>query len=643
MHEILAILTPILPLAGFLFCVLLGKKLPEKAVAAAASLAIFIPFTFSIYLFSLFNAQVEANPMRVLVWEWMNIGKLSVNYSIQLDQLSLLMMLVITGIGFLIHIYSYGYMHGDSGFHRFFGYLNLFVFFMLILVMGGNYLITYIGWEGVGLCSYLLIGFWYKNPEYNKAANKAFIMNRIGDLGMLLGMFLLFYRFGTLEYNRIAFQAISVPMNDPLIVSATLLLFVGATGKSAQLPLFTWLPDAMAGPTPVSALIHAATMVTAGIYLVIRSSILYSLAPYTQEIVMLVGLITLLFAATIGLKQNDIKKVLAYSTVSQLGYMFFALGLGAYTAAFFHLFTHAFFKALLFLGSGSVIHAMGGEQDIRKMGGLKKKLPITYYTFLIGSIAIAGIPPLAGFFSKDQILLSAFEHHPVLWIFGAGGALLTAFYMFRLLNLTFHGQFRGTEEQQKHLHESPASMTIPLMVLAAGSILAGLLNIPEILGGNHWLERFFAPLLSGANLVKEDVLVQHTPVSHTMEWILMAASVAGVLIMVFYARIRYISNQHIPASDEEHLPFFEKLLSRKYYVDEIYNRLIASPFLKASAYVHKIAEAGFFDRLVNRTGHAFLLGSKTFRFVQTGNVGFYIFSMVIGVILILAMNVLFNQ
>ncbi|MCC6769424.1 MAG: NADH-quinone oxidoreductase subunit L [Bacteroidia bacterium] len=643
MFENLAILVPLIPLIGFLVCIFLGRKLSEKVIAFVGSTAILISFGLSVYLFNLFVQQPEPLPMRFAIWEWISIGKLSVNYSIHLDQLSLLMMLVITGIGFLIHVYSYGYMHGDEGFHRFFAYLNLFVFFMLILVMGGNYLNLYIGWEGVGLCSYLLIGFWFKTPEYNKAANKAFIMNRIGDLGLLLGMFLLFYRFDTLEYNRISSQALTVAMNDPLIGIATLLLFVGAIGKSAQIPLFTWLPDAMAGPTPVSALIHAATMVTAGIYLIIRSNILYSLAPGTQEVVMCIGLITLLFAATIGLKQNDIKKVLAYSTVSQLGYMFFALGMGAYTAAFFHLVTHAFFKALLFLGSGSVIHAMGGEQDIRKMGGLKNKLPITYATFLIGSVAIAGIPPLAGFFSKDQILLAAYMHHPAFWILGVGGALLTAFYMFRLLYLTFHGSFRGTEEQQKHLHESPASMTIPLMVLAAGSVFAGLLNLPAIMGGGHWLDRFFGPLLSGSELVKEDVMTGHAHVSHTMEWILMAVSVVAVLLVVFYARIRYKSNQHLPQADDETLPFYEKLLARKYYVDEIYEKLFEKPFLNASSYVHKIFEAGIFDRIVNRTGHAFLLGRKAFRCAQSGNLVYYIFSMVIGVLLILAMNLFFNQ
>jgi NADH-quinone oxidoreductase subunit L len=376
--EQLAWLIPVLPLAGFLLSIFLGKGTPKNILGSIASLMILVPFLLTVSIFIPFVNSVDQEPIRMVFLEWMHIGSLSINYSIQLDQLSLMMMLVITGVGFLIHVYSVGYMHDDENFHKFFAYLNLFVFFMLVLVMGSNYILLFVGWEGVGLCSYLLIGFWYKNPEYNKAANKAFIMNRIGDLGLLLGVFLLYLRFSTFEFNRIAFEALQIDPGDPLVRNATLLLFIGAIGKSAQLPLFTWLPDAMAGPTPVSALIHAATMVTAGIYLIIRSNVLFTLAPFTQEIIMIVGLVTAIFAATIGLKQNDIKKVLAYSTVSQLGYMFFALGLGAYTAAYFHLFTHAFFKALLFLGSGSVIHAMGGEQDIRKMGGLKKYMPITH-------------------------------------------------------------------------------------------------------------------------------------------------------------------------------------------------------------------------------------------------------------------------
>jgi NADH-quinone oxidoreductase subunit L len=636
MMEKFAWLIPSLPLAGFIINIFAGKKLPEKALASIASLAILIPFVITLGIFIPFAGSQEPETIRILLTEWMSIGKFSVNFSFQLDQLSLMMMLVITGVGFLIHVYSAGYMHGDEGFNRFFAYLNLFVFFMLILVMGSNYLMLFIGWEGVGLCSFLLIGFWHTNPEYAKAANKAFIMNRIGDLGLLLGIFLLYMRFSTLEYNRIMLEAQNMSMSDPIIVSATLLLFIGAIGKSAQLPLFTWLPDAMAGPTPVSALIHAATMVTAGVYLIIRSNVLFTLAPLTQDIILYVGLGTALFAATIGLKQNDIKKVLAYSTVSQLGYMFFALGLGAYTAAYFHLFTHAFFKALLFLGSGSVIHAMGGEQDMRKMGGLKSALPVTHLTFLIGTIAIAGLPPFAGFFSKDEILAAAFHHNPVLWILGVGGALLTAFYMFRLYFLTFHGNFRGTEHQKNHLHESPLSITTPLVVLALLSVVAGFINIPGVLGGNHWLSNFFEPLLAGSLAVQD--LNPHDAVSHAMEIILMCVSVGLVLIVIFYAWFRYKRNSHIPASDSESLPVIENLLSRKYYVDEIYENIVSLPLIKGASALYRVVEVNIIDRLVNGVGQVVILGSRTVRFLQTGSVGFYIFAMVLGIILILAFN-----
>jgi len=631
-------LIPILPLLGFIISIFFGKSMPRNVLGAIASAMILLPFAMTVMLFPSVSAATE--PMRIILLEWIHVASISVNYSIQIDHLSIMMMLVITGVGFLIHVYSIGYMHDDENFHKFFAYLNLFVFFMLTLVMGSNYLMLFIGWEGVGLCSYLLIGFWHKNNDYNKAANKAFIMNRIGDLGLLLGIFLLYLRFSTLEYTRIEFQALSIDMNDPLIRNATLLLFIGAIGKSAQIPLFTWLPDAMAGPTPVSALIHAATMVTAGIYLIVRSNLLFSLAPYTQEIIMIVGLATALFAASIGLKQNDIKKVLAYSTVSQLGYMFFALGMGAYTAAYFHLFTHAFFKALLFLGSGSVIHAMGGEQDIRKMGGLKKHMPITFVTFTIGTIAIAGLPPLAGFFSKDQILASAFAHSPVLWVLGVLGALMTAFYMFRLYFLTFFGKFRGTHEQEHHLHESPLTMTIPLMVLALCSVIAGFVNVPEVLGGNHWLDSFFTPILAGTALVTKGL--SHVHLSHELEYLLMAVSVAAVLGIIFIAYSRYLRNAHVPASDEESLPAWQKLLVEKYRVDTLYDTIVSKPFLALSGYIHRFGELAFFDRLVNGSGQLVVLGSRTLRFLQTGNVGFYVFAMVIGILLILAANLYLN-
>ena len=401
----------------------------------------------------------------------------SANIAFLVDPLSSVMLLVITGVGFLIHVYSIGYMHDDPGYSRFFCYLNLFIFFMLLLVMGSNYLLMFVGWEGVGLCSYLLIGFWFKNHDYNKAANKAFIMNRIGDLGLLLGVILIFINFGSIDYDMVFPNASSVSVNT--LTWITILLFIGAIGKSAQIPLYTWLPDAMAGPTPVSALIHAATMVTAGVYMVARNNILYSLSPLALQLVLIIGLCTALFAATIALVQNDIKKVLAYSTVSQLGLMFVALGLGAYSSGIFHMVTHAFFKALLFLGAGSVIHALQGEQDIRRMGGLKKYLPTTYLTFFVATLAISGIPPFAGFFSKDEILANAFAHNPVVWGVALLASLLTVFYMFRLLYLTFFGNTRVEAAVMSHIHESPKSMAIPLMVLAVLSFVGGFLNVPK--------------------------------------------------------------------------------------------------------------------------------------------------------------------
>ncbi|OYZ46672.1 MAG: NADH-quinone oxidoreductase subunit L, partial [Sphingobacteriales bacterium 24-40-4] len=408
------------------------------------------------------------------------------------DPLSALMLLIVTGIGFLIHVYSTGYMHHDAGFAKFFSYLNLFIFFMLLLVLGSNYVVMFIGWEGVGLCSYLLIGFWFTNSSYASAAKKAFVMNRIGDLGFLIAVFLIFTTFNSVEFASIFPQAANMASGDSVLILITALLFVGAIGKSAQIPLFTWLPDAMAGPTPVSALIHAATMVTAGIYMIARSNILFTLAPETLGVVAIIGLATLFLAAAIAVTQTDIKKVLAYSTVSQLGYMFLGLGVGAYTGAFFHVITHAFFKALLFLGAGSVIHAMSNEQDMRNMGGLKKKLPVTYLTMMIGTIAIAGLPPFSGFFSKDEILAHVYENNKIFWLIAVIGAMFTAFYMFRMMYLTFNGKFRGTTEPEHHLHESPASMTFPLIVLAILSALGGLIGIPAIFGGSHWLAGFLA-------------------------------------------------------------------------------------------------------------------------------------------------------
>jgi NADH-quinone oxidoreductase subunit L len=488
----LVALIPLFPLIGFIINGFFGKKISKGLSGGIASLSIFAAFIVSVLVFIELQGSSQKEYV-VNVFSWINSGTLKIPFEFLVDPLSTVFLLIITGIGFLIHVYSIGYMHEDEGFARFFTYLNLFVFFMLLLVLGNNYLITFVGWEGVGLCSYLLIGFWFKNTAYNNAAKKAFIMNRIGDLGFLLGIILIFVTYGSISYSEIFDRAGTAGI--PTVTAIALLLFIGAIGKSAQLPLYTWLPDAMAGPTPVSALIHAATMVTAGIFMIVRSNVFYSISHVASETVAIVGVITALFAATIGLFQNDIKKILAYSTVSQLGLMFLGLGVGAYSSAVFHVTTHAFFKALLFLGAGSVIHAMGGEQDIRKMGGLKGKIKITFVTMLLGTIAISGIPPFSGFFSKDEILAHAYEHNKLLWFLGMIASMLTAFYMFRLLFLTFFGKFRGTHAQEHHLHESPASMTVPLMILAALSVLGGLLGLPEFWHLPNWMHHNLEPII----------------------------------------------------------------------------------------------------------------------------------------------------
>jgi len=534
--------------------------------------------------------------------------------------------MIITGVGFLIHVYSVGYMHDDDGFRRFFSYLNLFIFFMLLLVLGDNYLIMFVGWEGVGLCSYLLIGFWFKNPAYNDAAKKAFIMNRIGDLGFLLGILLIFTTFGTIRYEDVFSQASGFGTDNHIIVSITLLLFIGAMGKSAQIPLYTWLPDAMAGPTPVSALIHAATMVTAGIYMVARSNVLYTLAPFSMEVVAGIGLFTALFAATIGIFQNDIKKVLAYSTVSQLGYMFLGLGVGAYTGAVFHVATHAFFKALLFLGSGSVIHAMGGEQDIRKMGGLKKALPITHATFLIGTIAISGVFPLAGFFSKDEILAHAYGHNAFFWILGIVGSLMTCFYMFRLYFLTFRGKFRGTHEQEHHLHESPKTMTVPLLVLAVLSALGGLMGLPDlIMRDSHWLSHFLEPVLGKS----------FSGLAESKELSLILISQFAVGVVIYLAWSAYMKNGLVPAEEGAELPAIQKVVYHKYYVDEIYATIITKPLNWISEQTGRFIETRLIDGMVNGVGKFVNVMSGGLRLVQTGNIGFYLFAMVLSIVLML--------
>jgi NADH-quinone oxidoreductase subunit L len=627
-------LIPLLPLIGFTINGLLNKKMPKAFAGMLASgmLAAAFGIAFKIFL------EIKDLPgmiPTVKLFDFINVGSLYIPFSFLVDPLSILMVMIITGVGFLIHVYSMGYMHDDEGYVRFFAYLNLFIFFMLLLVLGSNYVIMFIGWEGVGLCSYLLIGFWFKNQDYNDAAKKAFIMNRVGDLGFLLAISLIFVTFGSVEFTDVFSKAATLDIGIPVITAITLLLFVGAMGKSAQLPLFTWLPDAMAGPTPVSALIHAATMVTAGIYMIARSNILYTLSPVTAAIVAMVGIATAIFAATIGLAQNDIKKVLAYSTVSQLGYMFLALGVGAYTGALFHVMTHAFFKALLFLGAGSVIHGMGGEQDLRKMGGLRKALPITFYTFAIGTVAIAGIPPLSGFFSKDEILAHAFAASPLFWVLGVVGALMTAFYMFRLFFLTFFGEFRGTKEQQHHLHESPTSMTFPLIVLAILSVVAGYANFPEIFGGKHYLQTYLAPVFA-ASLAKAPA--HH--LAHNTELMLMGVSVLCVLVSIFVAYNMYISKKVVPEAEEANLSPLHKLIYHKYYVDEIYDALIVKPLYALSRLGHQFIEIGLIDNIVNAMGKIALFKGRIFNKLQTGHTTFYLFIMVLGIISILAYSLI---
>jgi NADH-quinone oxidoreductase subunit L len=623
----LAWLVPLLPLLGFTIIGLAGRKLSKGLIGLIGSGTVLGAFLISLCIFFSLHEQTHT----VQVFDWFAAGKLHVNFSFTIDPLSSLFLLIITGIGFLIHVYSTGYMHDDDGFHRFFAYLNLFVFFMLLLVMGSSYLLMFVGWEGVGLCSYLLIGFWFKNTSYNNAAKKAFIMNRVGDLGFLLGMLLIFVTFGSLDYSTVFSAAHdSAGSNKGVFEIIALLLFIGAMGKSAQLPLYTWLPDAMAGPTPVSALIHAATMVTAGIYMIARSSVIYVNAEIASEVVAVVGIATALFAATIGLFQNDIKKVLAYSTVSQLGLMFLGLGVGSYTGAVFHVTTHAFFKALLFLCAGSVIHAMSGEQDIRKMGGLKKFLPITHLTFLLGTLAISGLPPFSGFFSKDEILAHAYEHNKVLWMLGILVSMMTAFYMFRLYFLTFWGGFRGTHEQHHHLHESPKSMTIPLMILAALSVVGGGLGIP---GEHHWLEHFLHPAFAYTQ-----TFVHHVTPDFTHELILMGIAVAGALAAIYVAWSIYVKNKMIPVDREEDMLKGQRVIYNKYYVDELYDAIIRKPLDVLSDIGYRFFELRGVDAIVNGFGTGVKWMGSGLRLLQNGNVGFYIFAMVISIILILLVN-----
>jgi NADH-quinone oxidoreductase subunit L len=615
MNTNLALLLLLAPFLGFLFNVFFGKTIGKLASGIIGTGTVALSFAVSVYFFLQINQNHEA--IQIQVFDWIQISNFKVDFGFLLDQLSILWLLFVTGIGALIHLYSISYMHDDENMHKYFAYLNLFIFFMITLVIGSNLLVLFIGWEGVGLCSYLLIGFWHKNQAFNDAAKKAFIMNRIGDLGLLIGIFIIGSLFSTLDYATLKTAiAGATDLNMYWISAAAFALFIGACGKSAQIPLYTWLPDAMAGPTPVSALIHAATMVTAGIFMITRLNFIFDLAPAVQNSIAIVGAVTSLVAATIALVQTDIKKVLAYSTVSQLGLMFLALGLGAYEVAVFHVITHAFFKASLFLGSGSVIHALHGEQDMRKMGGLKKVMTITFTTFLISSLAISGIPPFSGFFSKDEILLVAFEQNKILWFIASLASLMTAFYMFRLLYLTFFKEFRGTPEQKNHLHESPALITFPLIVLSILATLGGLISLPS----NSWLNHYLAPLFT--KVAKEE---HHFG---TSEYLLMLVAVIGGLVGIGIAYSKYIKQNQVPEEDKS-ITGFTNVLYNKYYVDELYNFLFVKSINGLARFFRDSVEttlSSFVFGLGKVTNEIGIQGKK----VQSGSIGFYLFAFVLG-------------
>ncbi len=617
----LVYLVPLFPLIGFLINGIFWKRMPKTLGGVIGCVAILASFIISLGIFFEVKSASFQGPVVVKLFDFIQSGNLNIHFDFQVDSLSSLFLLIITGIGFLIHVYSTSYMGHDEGMVKYFAYLNLFVFSMLLLVLGANYLIMFIGWEGVGLCSYLLIGFWFKNRDYTNAAKKAFVMNRIGDLGFLVGMLLILFNYGTLAYQDFFAKLPAAHTETSSMYNwIALCLFIGAMGKSAQIPLYTWLPDAMAGPTPVSALIHAATMVTAGIYMIARSHALYDLAPMALNLVAVIGLATALLAATIALYQNDIKKVLAYSTVSQLGFMFLALGVGAYTTGVFHVMTHAFFKALLFLGAGSVIHAMGGEQDIKNMGGLRKKLPITYITFLIGVLAIAGFPFTSGFVSKDEILLAVYEHNKVFFYFAAFAAVLTAIYMFRLLMLVFAGSFRGTHEQEHHLHESPAAITIPLIILAVLSLAGGFVQLPHLFGGHDYLNQF----LGKAGV---PAIIHEGPGLEMKEWTLFGATCLGLLIIFFATKKLFAVSQF-----DGNYTGFKNVLANKWYVDELYDAVIVKPIGSLSRLMDKFVEKAGIDGIVNGVGKTVRWGGDRMRLLQTGQVGFYIFIMVLGMV-----------
>ena len=620
-------LIPVFPLVGFLINGLMGKRLPKNVVGAIGSAAVGLSFLLTISIFlEYLKLPMAARPVEIVSYIWMASGSFQVPIAFLVDPLSLIMLLVVSGVSTIIHVYSVGYMHDDPGFPRYFAYLNLFVSNMLILVGANNFLMMFVGWEGVGLCSYLLIGFWYEKKSASDAGKKAFVVNRIGDFGFLLGIFFIFWTFGSLNFREVFALASQYPVGSGVITAITLLLFVGATGKSAQLPLYTWLPDAMEGPTPVSALIHAATMVTAGVYMVARCSALFVLAPVSLTVVALTGALTAIFSASIGMAQFDIKRVLAYSTVSQLGYMFLACGVGAFASGIFHLMTHAFFKALLFLGAGSVSHALSGELDMRKMGGLKKEIPITYWTFIIATLAIAGIFPFAGFFSKDEILFhSLVDGHTLYWGIATVAAFITAFYMFRAVFMTFYGESRVDPQVAHHIHESPPIMTVPLMTLAGLSLVGGFVGVPLIKGA-HAFKDFLAPSI--ATLPHQ----AHYSASFEIGLMIFSMVVAGAGIYTAYKM--YIVKPELPTVVAEKYQTAYELLYNKYYVDEIYDAAIVEPIKEGSNFLWTGVDNQVVDGAVNGSAGVVAWLSAHLRKLETGFLQNYALAILIGVTLV---------
>jgi len=681
-------LIPLFPLATAGVMLLLGRRLPNAAVSVLCVGSVGVSFLYSLgAVWQLVARPVEERVVQVILFDWVplgafhtsagRLGDFVADWGLLLDPLSAVMALVVTGVGFIIHFYSIGYMGHEGGYYRFFGYMNLFMFSMLTLVLANNLLLMFVGWEGVGLCSYLLIGFYFLRKSAADAGKKAFIVNRIGDAGFLLGIFLTIATLGTVTFTNVGHPAAGsflgirealvvggFAVGAPVMTAIALLFFVGATGKSAQIPLYVWLPDAMEGPTPVSALIHAATMVTAGVYMVVRNNAIYQLSPLALEVVAVIGALTAIYAATMGLLQNDIKRVLAYSTISQLGYMFLACGVGAFIGGIFHLMTHAFFKALLFLGSGSVIHALSGEQDMRKMGALWNKIPVTARTMGVATLAIAGIPPLAGFFSKDEILWRTWSaesalFYKLLWVVGAVTAGLTAFYMFRLLNLTFFGKSRVPHDVEHHIHESPKSMTVPLTVLAVLSVIGGWIGIPAALGGSNRFEHFLEPVVAqaGGHAAVAEAAVHHDP----MEYVLMVLSVGIALFGIWLARLIYIRRTELADQLAAKWSGLHRLVYRKYYMDEIYDALFVNRTMDlgttlaafdrgvidgvgvdGSGWLTRFSsrlsiwwDTWIVDGLVNLAGRVVWIFSFPVRLVQNGLVQTYALVFVMGILLFL--------